>query len=371
MFSGCNTMLGNVSNRSGMGYYERGNYHAAADEFQRALSSDPGNPDYMANYARVQLKMGNDHAAESLFRQALTAAPSHQPSYRGLAELMQAQGRGDEAQAMLSTWADSQPYNSEPQIEIARLHRQSGRIQQAQGSLEKALQVNPGDPVALAEMGSLYEATGRSDLATGMYQQSLRSDWNQTEVHSRLAAATRAASLPPGVTPAGYNPSAQATTAMNGPAFPQTPAMQQNPAMQNWPTPNATMPPGMNFPVQTAGAFQQIPGAGSPFPGSPGFTTPPPGPWRIVSETTPEIQSAPPARQIQFSEPTVTQPGPAEFAPVSSGQAAPPSPDPAFSAAPVSSAQTGDIQPATLTTLGSSETSTDAAEAALPVVPSF
>lgn len=191
--AGCASLGGNVANSSGMGFYERGNYSAAANEFQTALQADPGNPDYMANLAKVRMKLGDSQGAEQLYRQALTASPSHQPSYHGLSELMVAQGRGGEAQSMLTTWAGAQPYSPEPLVEMAWLQRQSGQSALAAQSLQRALQINPNHAVAMAHLGEYYEGAGRPDQAAEMYQQSLRSDWNQPDVHSRLAGVSQSA----------------------------------------------------------------------------------------------------------------------------------------------------------------------------------
>ncbi|MFM7055472.1 MAG: tetratricopeptide repeat protein [Planctomycetota bacterium] len=193
LLAGCGSLGGNVANSSGMGFYERGNYSAAAQEFQLALQNDPGNPDYMANLAKVKMKQGDAHGAEQLYRQALTAAPSHQPSYHGLSELMLTQGRSNEAQAMLTTWAGAQPYSPEPHIELAWLQRQTGQSAGAAQSLQRALQINPNHAVAMAHLGEYYEGAGRPDQAATMYQQSLQADWNQPDVHSRLAGVSQSA----------------------------------------------------------------------------------------------------------------------------------------------------------------------------------
>lgn len=190
---GCSSMGGNMANSSGMGYYEKGNYAAAAGEFNNALATDPQNPDYMANLAKSRMKMGDTPGAEQLYRQALTVAPSHQPSYHGLAELMLDQGRSQEAQAMLTTWAGTQPYIAESHVELAWVQREMGNSQGAVQSLERALEVNPAHATALAHMGQHYEEMGQTDEAVAMYQESLQSDWNQPEVHSRMAAASQKA----------------------------------------------------------------------------------------------------------------------------------------------------------------------------------
>ncbi len=191
--AGCSSMGGNMANSSGMGYYEKGNYAAAAGEFSNALATNPQNPDYMANLAKSRMKMGDASGAEQLYRESLTIAPSHQPSYHGLAELMLDQGRNQEAQAMLTTWAGTQPYIAESHVELAWLQRETGNTQAAAQSLERALEVNPAHATALAHMGQYYEEMGQTDQAVAMYQESLQADWNQPEVHSRMAAASQAA----------------------------------------------------------------------------------------------------------------------------------------------------------------------------------
>jgi hypothetical protein len=131
--------------------------------------------------------------AERYYRQALTIDPSHQPSYHGLAELMMDQGRGQEATAMLSTWAGTQPYIAESHVELAWLQRELGNNSGAVQSLERALDVNPNHATALAHMGQYYEEAGQLDEAVAYYQDSLHADWNQPEVHSRMAAASTGA----------------------------------------------------------------------------------------------------------------------------------------------------------------------------------
>lgn len=189
--AGCHTMNGYATNSSGMGYYEQGNYTAAANEFQQAMLANPANPDYVANYAKARMKLGDSQGAEQLYRQALTMSPSHQPSYHGLAETMVTQGRSDEAASLLTTWAGTQPYIAESHVELAWLQREMGQTDASAQSLQRALQVNPGHSTALAHLGQYYEESGHPDQAVAVYQRALQSDWNQPEVHSRIAAASQ------------------------------------------------------------------------------------------------------------------------------------------------------------------------------------
>lgn len=187
--TGCYSMNGYMMNASGKSFYERGNYAMAAQEFQQAIHSNPKNPDYLSNLAKARTKMGDYNGAEKLYQQAIVQNPSHQPSYHGYAELMLAQNRPQDALRMMNTWAATQPYIAESHVELAWLQRELGQHDQAAQSLETALQVNPEHSIALAHLGQYYQDQGDAATAVSYYQQSLRADWNQPQVHSRLAMA--------------------------------------------------------------------------------------------------------------------------------------------------------------------------------------
>ncbi len=377
--AGCSSVGGNMANSSGMGYYQKGNYAAAAGEFQNALSTDPSNADYMANLAKSRMKMGDPTGAEQLYREALTVAPSHQPSYHGLAELMVDQGRNQEAQAMLTTWSGTQPYIAESHVELAWLQREMGNPQAAAQSLERALDVNPAHATALAHMAQYYEEMGQTDQAVAMYQESLQADWNQPEVHSRIAAASQqagpsspmaATAMARGVHP--YQVPRQ-QTAFGPPSrgaqmaqIAQMQMMQTQMAMSNSPGSNSPMyGQNMNMmpsqmamnPGMTSGMNADMQGwTTSPAPsGWQKSTTPMP---MMPTQTASFGNSSPMMQQPMMNQPIMNQPSDSTFWPGSStsptstpfevpafaptGNANLPTPDPAFSAkkkaAPVSTA---------------------------------
>lgn len=180
-------------NASGLGYYDRGNYAMAVQEFQTAVASSPQNPDYLANLAKARAKMGDPASAERLYQQALAADPAHQPAYHGYAELMMTQNRSQEALRLMNRWAATQPYIPESHVELAWLQRELGQHDAAAQSLQTALQMNPNHATALAHLGQYYQDTGNPTQAVALYQRSLRADWSQPEVHSRLASAAESA----------------------------------------------------------------------------------------------------------------------------------------------------------------------------------
>ena len=185
--TGCTTSQGFMMNASGQSFYNQGNYAQAAQEFQRASFADPYNANYIANLATALKKQGNLPAAEQTYVRALDVNPQHQPSYHGLAQMYLETNRQQDASTLLSQWAAAQAYSPEPQIELAWLNREIGNPQGAMQSLQQALKISPNHPKATAALGQFYQDTGQMQLAANMYQQSLRSDWYQPEIQSRLA----------------------------------------------------------------------------------------------------------------------------------------------------------------------------------------
>jgi len=250
--AGCNPMSAFLMNRTGLAYYESGDYTAASKEFQRAVADHPNNPDYIYNLASAVRKQGQVTRAEQLYRQALTLDPGHQPTYHGLARLMVDSGRGIEAAELLTVWATAETWRPEPHIELSWLSRESGDMAVAERHLLNALRASPSHPVVTAHLGQLYQDTGQSDRATAMYQRSLFSDWYQPEVRSRLASLrdqgvgigqpTSLAAGPNFAAPV-YNATAQPTPLITPqfPAIPQ-PATQPVPQPTAQPGPVATQP---------------------------------------------------------------------------------------------------------------------------------
>lgn len=185
---GCNSMSGHMNNQMGMWNYERGNYTAAREEFHRAALDDPQNASFAYNLASAMKRQGDFTGAEQYYARAINLDPTHQPAYHGMAQLLVQEQRTAEATQLITSWATARPLNAGAQIEMAWIQRQNGDRSGAEQSLYRALAIRPDDPIATAHLGQIYQETGRSDRAMAMYQRSLRSNWMQPQVESRLAA---------------------------------------------------------------------------------------------------------------------------------------------------------------------------------------
>lgn len=198
---GCSRSNAWVMNNSGVGYFQKGNYAMARNEFSRAVADNPKSADYRYNLAMAMQKLGDSQNAEQILRHNLSLDSMHQPSYHALAQNLVQQGRQGEAQEILTTWAETQPYLPESHVELAWLQRTTGDYTSAQQTLAQALQVDPENPAALAELGHVYRDQGMPQQAANYFQQSLASRSNQPAVESALASLNTT----PGATPSVMN----------------------------------------------------------------------------------------------------------------------------------------------------------------------
>src|SRR6056297_1011784 len=185
-------------NAQGARLYQQGQYSAAMQEFQKAITTDPTNPDGYYNLAAAvhqQGKQRNDpesfKQAESLYNQCLDHSPNHVECHRGLAVLLVDTQRPDRAFALLKNWAAQNPNYSEPRIEVARLYEEHGEPQTALKYLEDAVQLDANNPRAWLALGRLREGMGDPTQALQNYQRALAINGMQPMVAERVAALSR------------------------------------------------------------------------------------------------------------------------------------------------------------------------------------
>lgn len=192
--SGCG-IAAQGRNTEGVRLFQQGNYQAALEKFQTALSSDPQNADAYYNlgatYHRLAKATGNKadfNQAEMYYNQALDQDADHREAYRGLAVMLVEEERSNDAFKLLEGWANRNPSDPVPRIELARIHEEFGNREAAREHLISAVSLDPYNAQALAALGRVHELLGNHAQALADYERSLWQDRLQPEVAARVAA---------------------------------------------------------------------------------------------------------------------------------------------------------------------------------------
>jgi tetratricopeptide (TPR) repeat protein len=206
-FTGCN-VGSQRHNVAGKQAFETGQYSAAINRFQQALTANPQNSDAYYNLgasfyalAKQSSQQSNNgqwlSQAEQLYRQAISLNDQHVDAHRGLAGLLIETKREQYAFDLMNEWKTRYPSATAPVVELARLYQEYGDNRRATDLLSDALKLDPNSVRALKAMGHVREVQGQAQLALDNYMRVLQLDNQQGEVMSRVASLqSQLASLP-------------------------------------------------------------------------------------------------------------------------------------------------------------------------------
>ncbi len=205
--SGC-SMMSTGQNTHGVRLYQKGDYYAALNQFQRAMTTNPNDADAYYNMAATLHRLGTTNhndgmlkQAETMYNQCLDHNPNHTDCHRGLAVLLVETNRTDRAFTLLKNWAIRSPQNPEPRVEIARMYQEFGDKQTAELQLQQALQLDQSNARAWAAMASLREGSGDYEQAMANYQRAYSLNNYNTAVANRIAALNKATGISTGTSP--------------------------------------------------------------------------------------------------------------------------------------------------------------------------
>jgi len=212
-------------NSEGVRLYQNGNYSQAAEQFQRAIASNPKSANGYYNLASALHKNGKLYnrqedlaQAEQLYNQCLEYDPNHAECYRGLAVLLTDTNRQDAAFRLLEGWASRSPQLADPRIELARVLEETNNAPQASARLVEALAIDPHNSRALTALGRLREAEGDTQQALANYQRSLAINRFQPAIASRVASLQAATGV---VVPVVTPPNGTRTVQQQQPQLPK------------------------------------------------------------------------------------------------------------------------------------------------------
>jgi tetratricopeptide (TPR) repeat protein len=205
--SGCG-MVATGQNMTGVRLYEKGEYYAAMEEFQKAMTSNPDDADAYYNLAATLHRMGGAskdpnalQQAETLYNECLNRNPDHVECYRGLAVLLAHTDRSDRAFVLLKNWATRNPMSADARVELARLYQEYGDTKTAELQLQQAMQLDQTNKRVWAATAALHEQKGDYQQALANYQRAYTLNGYNPALGSRIAALNRATGGSPGAVP--------------------------------------------------------------------------------------------------------------------------------------------------------------------------
>lgn len=191
---GCR-MVADGQNLEGVRLEQQGQHHAALQQFQQAITSNPTNADGYYNMAATYHRIGIQtkdqkqlDQAETLYNQCLDLNEDHVDCRRGLAVLLTETNRSDRAFNLMKNWANSKPQLADARIELARLYEEAGDYETAKLHLNKAILLDQHNSRAWAALGNIREQLGDTQQALANYQRSYNLNSFQPGVAHRIAS---------------------------------------------------------------------------------------------------------------------------------------------------------------------------------------
>jgi protein O-GlcNAc transferase len=173
-------------NDDGVHMFARGDFVAARDSFEAALTLTPQDPGLLYNLGQCHDRLGDWRNAEQYYLTCLQVAPTHGDARQAQAALLYRTGRTGEANRAIQDWLEQQPNLADGYVLDAWRLRQEKALPQAQGRLQQALALEPNNRRALVEMGIVYEMLAMPERALALYERALLIDPRQPELAERV-----------------------------------------------------------------------------------------------------------------------------------------------------------------------------------------
>jgi Flp pilus assembly protein TadD len=173
-------------NEVGVTLFRQGNYAAAADSFQAALTLQPEDAALMYDVGQCRDRQGDAAGAEQFYNKCLQRDAGHAACRTALCRLLVRQGRTDEAVKMTEAWMAREPKLAAAYAADGWLWHHEANLPKAHSRLQQALALDPHDRDALAELALVYEEMHRPDRAVVLYERMLQEDPHQPDVVDHL-----------------------------------------------------------------------------------------------------------------------------------------------------------------------------------------
>jgi tetratricopeptide (TPR) repeat protein len=173
-------------NDDGLHLFARGDYQAARDSFEMALTLSPHDEAILFNVGQCQDRLGDWRRAEQYYITCLQINPNYGDARHGMASLLYRTGRVPEAHRMIDDWIKSDPNRADAVALEGWRFRQEKNLPRAQERLQQALAMEPNNRRALIELGIVYERMNMPERALVLYERVLAKSPNQPDIAQRV-----------------------------------------------------------------------------------------------------------------------------------------------------------------------------------------
>lgn len=209
----------------GLAAYQRGDSAAAVEAISRAVSANPGQPDYYSNLGLALRANGQAEQAVDVYRKALALAPGDAAIHNNLGSALYALQRLEDAAASFrkalkiapeyaeawfnlgnvlldqTDFAEAiesyrralrfAPHDADIHNNLANALRESGRLEEASAGYREVLRLQPGYPAAARHLGWLLQELGDTQEAIPCYREAVRLNPDDAAAHYNLGNALR------------------------------------------------------------------------------------------------------------------------------------------------------------------------------------
>jgi eukaryotic-like serine/threonine-protein kinase len=167
-----------------------GKHDLALQEFQRALTLEPHNPDAMFGIGKVYENQGRIKDAEQMYRKAAALRPDYWEGLNRLGLFLYRQKRYPEAISEFDKVIALTPDNAAGYINKGATYIESGDLAKAAAALEQAVKLSPSYGI-YANLGQIYYRSQNYGEAAKNTEAALRLNDKDFRVWVNLAAAYR------------------------------------------------------------------------------------------------------------------------------------------------------------------------------------
>ena len=176
-----------VYHSQGVALLKDGQNAKAIEQFQRALTEDPGHAGAHGNMGLAYERLGKRSEAETCFRKAIELRGDFVQAHFNLANLLAREGEMAAALASFRRTIEIDPNHTDALNLLGMELGKAGAFAEAQVHLERAVAIEPEFSEAHNNLGTVFAATGSLEKALHQFKEAVRTDPTNQGAKARLS----------------------------------------------------------------------------------------------------------------------------------------------------------------------------------------